>query len=348
MEYPFRNLVFEGGGVKGIGHVGVLKYLDEIKILQNIKRFGGTSAGAITALVLGLGYTISDLEKITKEAPYDSFKDQDLGFIRDSIRLLYNGYGMYKGNKFTTWIKKMIEEKGFSNDITFKELYEKTDKEIFFQGTNISTHCIETFSHRHTPDMPVAKGVRISMSIPFYFKSVEWKGSWYVDGGILDNYPIDLFDWRSFVSKEENFSSTKIDKNANELLRSISPTTELLVNGEEDEIIYNMETLGIRLDSREEILIEKRVTTRKPQPIDHLLVFIHHVMKTVLKAQSSMRVGERESKRTIYVNTEGVETTQWDITMEDLNKLMGNGYEAAKEYISNYTLPTEQQNDSCS
>ncbi|MFB4321135.1 patatin-like phospholipase family protein [Priestia sp. BR_2] len=348
MEFPFRNLIFEGGGVKGIGHVGVLQYLDEIKILQHIKRFGGTSAGAITALVVGLGYTIGELETITKEAPYDSFKDQDPGFVRDSIRLLYDGYGRYKGDKFSKWISGLIEHQGFSKDITFQELYEKTDKEIFFQGTNISTHCIETFSHRHTPDMPVAKAVRISMSIPFYFKSVHWKGSWYVDGGILDNYPIDLFDWRSYVSQEENFRSTKIDKKANELLRSISSTTEHLANGEEDEIIYNMETLGIRLDTPEEILIEKRIISREPRPIDHLVVFIHHVMKTVLKAQSSMRIGERESKRTIYVNTERVETTQWNIPMEMLNKLMANGYEAAKEYITNYTLPTEQQNDSCS
>ncbi|MBK0009731.1 patatin-like phospholipase family protein [Bacillus sp. S35] len=66
MEYPFRNLVFEGGGVKGIDHVGALKYLDEVNILQNINRFGGTSAEAIIALALGLGYNILELGDIVK------------------------------------------------------------------------------------------------------------------------------------------------------------------------------------------------------------------------------------------------------------------------------------------
>lgn len=68
MKSPFRNLVFKGKGVKGIGHIGVLKYLDldKINILKNIKRFGGTSAGAI--ITLGLGYNVNDLEEIVKKS----------------------------------------------------------------------------------------------------------------------------------------------------------------------------------------------------------------------------------------------------------------------------------------
>ncbi len=47
MNYPFRKLVFEGGGVKGIAYVGAMEILEENQILQNIHRVGGTSAGAI-------------------------------------------------------------------------------------------------------------------------------------------------------------------------------------------------------------------------------------------------------------------------------------------------------------
>ena len=47
MDYPFRNLVFEGGGVKGIAYVGTMRVLESKGILQNISRVGGTSAGAI-------------------------------------------------------------------------------------------------------------------------------------------------------------------------------------------------------------------------------------------------------------------------------------------------------------
>lgn len=57
MAYHFRNLVFEGGGVKGIAYVGAMEVLEEKGILKNITRVGGTSAGAINALLAGLNYT---------------------------------------------------------------------------------------------------------------------------------------------------------------------------------------------------------------------------------------------------------------------------------------------------
>ncbi len=57
MTYQFKNLIFEGGGVKGIAYVGAIKLLEEKGIISNIVRVGGTSAGAINALLVGLGYT---------------------------------------------------------------------------------------------------------------------------------------------------------------------------------------------------------------------------------------------------------------------------------------------------
>ena len=54
-DYPFRNLVFEGGGVKGIAYCCALGVLDERVILSRISRVGGTSAGAINATLLALG-----------------------------------------------------------------------------------------------------------------------------------------------------------------------------------------------------------------------------------------------------------------------------------------------------
>ncbi|EJR74746.1 hypothetical protein IK7_05534 [Bacillus cereus VD156] len=54
MAHTFRNLVFEGGGVKGRAYIGAIRALNEEGILPEIKRFGRTSTGAITALLLGL------------------------------------------------------------------------------------------------------------------------------------------------------------------------------------------------------------------------------------------------------------------------------------------------------
>ena len=61
MNYNFRNLVFEGGGVKGIAYLGALEVLTERNIIQQAERIGGTSAGAINAVILGLGFTIEEI-----------------------------------------------------------------------------------------------------------------------------------------------------------------------------------------------------------------------------------------------------------------------------------------------
>lgn len=63
MTYPFKNSVFEGGGVKGIAYVGAMEVLEEKGVLENIQRVGGTSAGAINALLLGLNYSLDETSK---------------------------------------------------------------------------------------------------------------------------------------------------------------------------------------------------------------------------------------------------------------------------------------------
>lgn len=67
MAYPFRNLVLESGGVKGIAYVGALAILEEKGILPQITRVGETSAGAINAVLLGVGYTRAEMLQLLLE-----------------------------------------------------------------------------------------------------------------------------------------------------------------------------------------------------------------------------------------------------------------------------------------
>ncbi len=60
----YRNLVFEGGGVKGIAYGGALSELESRNILSHIKRVAGTSAGAITAILLAVGFGYKDVTDI--------------------------------------------------------------------------------------------------------------------------------------------------------------------------------------------------------------------------------------------------------------------------------------------
>jgi NTE family protein len=60
----FKNLVFEGGGVKGIAYSGALQVLEQQNIMSDIKRVAGTSAGAITAALVALGANGKDVAEI--------------------------------------------------------------------------------------------------------------------------------------------------------------------------------------------------------------------------------------------------------------------------------------------
>lgn len=109
VDYPFRNLVFEGGGVKGIAYCGALGVLDERGILSRIRRVGGAS-GAINATLLALGSTVDEVREVLSQLDFNEFKDDDFGIIRDAKRLLRN-FGWHKGDFFRDWIGKLIAEK---------------------------------------------------------------------------------------------------------------------------------------------------------------------------------------------------------------------------------------------
>ena len=96
MAYHFRNLVFEGGGVKGIAYVGATEVLEKKGILPSIARVGGTSAGAINALLVGLNYSPTETKQILSQLDFQSFLDDEWGVIRDTNRLLTD-YGWYTG-----------------------------------------------------------------------------------------------------------------------------------------------------------------------------------------------------------------------------------------------------------
>ena len=171
-----KNLVFEGGGVKGIAYGGALTRLDELGIFQNIKRVAGTSAGAITATLVAVGYSAHEISDILSQTNFNDFADDDPGFFKDIFRLLIN-YGWHKGDKFTAWISELIANKLGKADLIFSELYTLANadsklKQLYVVGSNLSKQRSEVFSHETTPGMKIKDALRISMSIPFYFQAV--------------------------------------------------------------------------------------------------------------------------------------------------------------------------------
>lgn len=197
----YENIIFEGGGVKGISFCGAIYELEKKNILQHFIRYAGSSAGAITATLLAIGYNASEIRKISMSIKYHKFLDDKRGFIRDAYNLL-SDYGICSGEYFYKLIGKLIKQKTNNSDYTFKNLYDNLHKELVITGTDLSNMTTQYYNHNSCPDMPIRDAVRISMSIPYLFIPLESNGCFLVDGGTINNYPIQVFDKNNIPNKK--------------------------------------------------------------------------------------------------------------------------------------------------
>ncbi len=331
MAYNFRNFVFEGGGVKGIAYIGALDVLAEKNILQGMMRIGGTSAGAINAILLGLGFSPKETKDILWSLDFNKFMDDSWGIIRDTNRLI-NDFGWYKGDYFREWIGKLIKQKTGNSESTFADIEamkeKKGFKSLYFMGTNLSTSFSEVFSAEHTPRVCVADAVRISMSIPLFFAAKRSvRGDVYVDGGVLDNYPIKLFDRKKYL-ESDNYSEPEYYKKIN----SSFVDTDRPIS----EYVYNKETLGFRLDTKEEISVFRDHAEPPHRKVDNFFDYTWALINTVLEAQQSSHLHSDDWSRTVYIDTLGVQTTDFDLPDAKKKELVKSGRDGALKYFEWY------------
>jgi predicted patatin/cPLA2 family phospholipase len=180
------TLCMSGGGLKGFSFVGALDYLNNIKFvdMEKINNFVGTSVGSMISLMLCIGYTPLEIGDFFID--FD-FKKMDLDI---SVENVFTKYGISNGERAEFILKFLIKNKLEIDDINFINLYNITKKKLIIVGTNFSKCCEEVFSHIQTPEMSVITAVRISCSIPVFLTPVLYNGSYYVDGGITNNFPI--------------------------------------------------------------------------------------------------------------------------------------------------------------
>jgi NTE family protein len=191
-EFPFTNLVFEGGGVRGLAYIGALQAVEDAGIRPNVKAVAGTSAGAITAALVALGYTAEELGTTLTALNLTMFED---GALTGPLRVV-TSFGFFRGDAFLRWMRDRVAERmGPGRDrATFAEVHAKTGMDLRIVVTNLSVHRAEVLSHETTPGMEMALGVRMSMSIPLFFAAVRDQQQTYVDGGAVWNYPLTIFD----------------------------------------------------------------------------------------------------------------------------------------------------------
>ncbi|WP_159567576.1 patatin-like phospholipase family protein [Budvicia diplopodorum] len=316
MSYNFSNLVFEGGGVKSVAYLGAFEVLTKRGIINNIIRTGGTSSGALWATIISLGYTLEEAEKILWDLDFSEFMDDTWGVVRDTNRLL-SKFGWYQGEYLRSWIGDLIGRKTGNSEATFYDMdimkKEKGFKLLYLIGTNLSTSSQEIFSAEHTPQMIVADAMRISMSIPLFFVPINsQRGDVYIDGGVVNNYPIKLFDSRRYI-----YTTCRLPK------RFTSNS------------IYNEETLGFRLDTKEEIS-NFRNNINEHAKINNIIDYAQALVHTVLDAQELSHALSDDKQRTIYIDTLDVKTTDFHLTDENKIALVKSGRECTEDYFRWY------------
>lgn len=190
-----KNLVFQGGGVKGLAYVGAIQELDSQGILDRVERVAGTSAGSIVSTLVSLRYPVATILDTMKKTDMSSFKD------RGSLFGILKYFGLHPGDAFLNWIKQQIRQSplGLSDTATFKDFHDKGARELHVFSTDLFTHDIKHFSVETTPGVVVAEAVRASMSIPVFFNAWRFTNNnpddhIYVDGGVLLNFPLYTFD----------------------------------------------------------------------------------------------------------------------------------------------------------
>ena len=195
MKKIIDTLLCSSGGVRGISFIGVIKKLEEIQIKKglecevpniDIKCVCGVSVGSMIGLFYVLGYTSEEMTEEIHKVRLDKLKDiKFMNFI--------GKYGLDSGISLMNWVDGLVIKKGFDKNITFKELYSRTNIDFQVVAANVNKYTLTNFNYETTPETKVTDAVRMSISIPFVFTMNRFEGDVYVDGALIDSYPIYLF-----------------------------------------------------------------------------------------------------------------------------------------------------------
>lgn len=188
-EPRYKNLVLSGGGIKGIAFIGALKQMVDKNLInpQKLKAIAGTSAGAMFALFIVLGFSADQI--------WDFIYCLDTKkLIEPDFLMLVQKYGIESGQIIYDFYEEVLRKKTGIKNITFKQLYDITNIRIIMTGSCLTTKEIVYYDHIHTPQFQVSMALRITISIPIFFTPVIIDNKTYIDGAVLNNYAMNLFE----------------------------------------------------------------------------------------------------------------------------------------------------------
>ena len=172
--------------------------------------------------------------------------------------------------------------------------------------------------------MPLAEAVRISMSIPLFFASCRsLRNDVYVDGGVLANYPVKLFDREKYVPEKKRATAYYDEHNIKLAKDGINIS----------KYVYNKETLGFRLDSQEEIGIFRDQKEPVHHEIRDFAAYAKGLVMTIIDHQLNLHLHSDDWQRTIYIDASAAKTMEFDLPEEKKTALVEAGRVGVNEYF---------------
>jgi len=310
------DLVLEGGGVKGIGLVGAYTAIRDAG--YTIHRVGGASAGAIVGALIAAGMSSDELVRVMREVDYGRFQDEGflehLGLVGKGASLLFEK-GIYEGRYLWEWLDGLLTGLGKRTfgDLRIDDPGSSLPPERAYRlvvmvsdvtrGELIRLPWDYARYGLNPDDQPVADAVRASMSIPFFYEPVRLTGrdeagrevvSYLVDGGMLSNFPVDVFD-------------------------------------RTDGRPPRWPTFGIKLSARP--------TAPQPQKFDirGTFGFARAMVGTMTGYHDQMHIDDPSVlARTIFVDTERVRATDFDIDRPTQDRLFEHGRKGAGKFLDGW------------
>ena len=212
-----KHLVISAGGPAGHMMYSILRTLNLKGVwdFKNIKTIYGSSVGSYIAIILALRYEWQVMDDYLIKRPWDkifvsasatgsdttensssssststSSTLSDAKNKLDYVIRLYNNHGLYGLKEFTDTLRPALQGKDISVNITFQEFYDRTGVDVHFMVTEMNKFQVIDFSYKTHPTQSLVEACYMSCCYPFGFTPIYRDGCCYIDGGIINDYPV--------------------------------------------------------------------------------------------------------------------------------------------------------------
>jgi len=184
-----KHIVFSGGAYKGLYFLGALDVLDKNKFydINKIKTIHAVSIGSMIAVLLCLKIPINVIIDFIINKPLKKLFSVDM----ENIYNITDDLGIFNKTLLEDLYYSFFGSLGLDYNMSLKQLYEYSGIELIIPSVRLNEWKIEDFSYKTHPDLSVIDATYMSSSLPFLLKPMKYKDSYYIDGGMINSYPLD-------------------------------------------------------------------------------------------------------------------------------------------------------------